>query len=141
MIDRALADRASTPYTKALRWANFASCWVTLALLAWRNGEKTGWTNSRYRREIWLETRSKEPAQFCRVEEPDEEETKEEEKIKHDHTLSPQEKEHKKFELQMQRMIEQSVDRKPFFTKKFVLECFSQLIFPYPFYEAIIFMP
>ena len=46
-----------------------------------------------------------------------------------------------KFEKQMRRMIDANVDRKPFFTKKFVLECVSQMIFPYPFYNTIIFMP
>lgn len=41
----------------------------------------------------------------------------------------------------MDGMIAENVDRKPFFTKKFVLECVSQMIFPYPFYNTIIFMP
>lgn len=41
----------------------------------------------------------------------------------------------------MKRMVADNVPRKAFFTKKFVLECVSQMIFPYPFYNTIIFMP
>jgi hypothetical protein len=62
MIATALAKRAEVPLTKSLRWANFVSCWVTIALLAWRNTAKTGWTNQEYNKEIWLEERGRLPS-------------------------------------------------------------------------------
>jgi len=45
VINAALHKREEVPFTKSLRWANFVSCWVTIALLAWRNTAKTRWTN------------------------------------------------------------------------------------------------
>ena len=43
----------------------------------------------------------------------------------------------------MNNLINQNKEavKKPFFTTKFILECFSQLIFPYPFFERIFFCP
>jgi|TARA_B110000285_G_C15096660_1_gene602416 hypothetical protein len=38
-------------------------------------------------------------------------------------------------------MMADRVARKSFFTRKFVLECISQMIFPYPFYNTLMFMP
>jgi len=62
MIATALSAREEVPYTRTLRWANFVSCWVTIALLAWRNTAKTRWTNSEYNKEIWLEERGRQPS-------------------------------------------------------------------------------
>lgn len=62
IIDAALKLREDVPGTKTLRWANFVSCWVTIALLAWRNTAKTRWTNKEYSKEIWLEERGREPS-------------------------------------------------------------------------------
>jgi len=44
-IKAALESRENVPGSKYLRWINFVSCWVTIALLAWRNTAKTRWTN------------------------------------------------------------------------------------------------
>lgn len=55
--------------------------------------------------------------------------------------MTKEQQEQEKFQLKMQRMITDNVPRKPFFTSKFVLECISQMIFPYPFWNTIIFMP
>ena len=45
MINKAIATRREAPVTAALRWCNFASCWITIALLIRRNQLKTAWAN------------------------------------------------------------------------------------------------
>lgn len=134
VIKAAIQKREDVPFTKTLRWANFVSCWITIALLAWRNTAKTRWTNQEYSKEIWLEERGREPSQFYQVDDPNEFNEKD---IDPDGKMTKEER----FEVQMKRMIVENVPRKAFFTKKFVLECISQMIFPYPFYNTIIFMP
>jgi hypothetical protein len=62
VIAAALDKRENAPFTRSLRWANFVSCWITIALLAWRNTAKTRWTNQEYSKEIWLEERGREPS-------------------------------------------------------------------------------
>lgn len=44
-------------------------------------------------------------------------------------------------EQKMEEMIGEKVDKVNFWTKKFVLECVSQCVFPYPGRDPMIFMP
>jgi hypothetical protein len=55
MINKAINARRHAPSTAALRWCNFASCWITIALLIRRNWLKTAWTNKYFRGQLYLE--------------------------------------------------------------------------------------
>ena len=55
MINEAINKRMQAPQTTFLRWCNFASCWITIALLIRRNQLKTAWTNKYFRGQLYLE--------------------------------------------------------------------------------------
>ena len=69
-IAAALKLRHEVPFAENLRWANFVSCIVTIALLTYRNIAKTKWTNNENSKEIWLEERGREPDQFINIDDP-----------------------------------------------------------------------
>ena len=113
--EQAVHDRINSKWTTTIRIINCISSILTITMLVLRNYIKVEWTNKYFNEQLKREKMQVDTIHFCAVETKD---------GGHDHNA-----------------LFIDIQNRAFFTKKFIIEVFVQLIFPWPYFDCIIFMP
>lgn len=119
-------------------------------MLTLRNKLKMDWFNQDFSRELYIEKQRGCSSQFVLLDEDDKDETKDD-----GYSLPPLvgadgtpqliefESKYTKEERRriMDDMIGEGIERRTFWSTKYVVECASQCIFPYPGRDPLVFIP